>query len=69
VGYDESSEANLINRKVKIDVQQPRMGDQMGGEQRGDGGASHKKGTGGGKSGGYEMKRSHVRQTDCRRCS
>ena len=45
-GYDESSEANLINRKVKIVIQQPRVGDQMGGE-RGDGGAPHKKGTGG----------------------
>ena len=45
-GYDESSEANLINRKVKIVIQQPRVGDKMGDEQRGHGGALRKKGMG-----------------------
>ena len=70
-GYDESSEANLINGRVKIVIQPPR-----GGDQTNDGGTTWvtevrriKKEREGRESGRYGMKHSHARQTDYRPCS
>jgi len=71
--YDESSEANLINRRVKIAIQSPRgVTKRMTEEQRGSrkwvaykGREEKKSGT----LGDMGVKHLHVRQTDCRRCS